>query len=207
MVYFLNQDILPVRFYNMVPQTAKTDWKVKGKKQEARDKKSLKQFHSQKLHVSTCPVVQAFLCLTLEFWAPSLIKEYSRCWWAEVLLILVENQTNKKSEVYIVSSLSGSQPSSCDCHCCNGQWIKQLFPHNRRKPCDSVPGMEGLTGITVQGKWTMVECRQSPRHVAEKGEGQSDEQSSSHQPRKGLGHTSVPARGRVGFRNAGNRRG
>lgn len=55
MVYFLNQDILPVCFYNMVPQTAKTDWKVKGKKQEARDKKSLKQFHSQRK--ATCVYV------------------------------------------------------------------------------------------------------------------------------------------------------
>lgn len=50
------------------------------------------------------------------------------------LLILPENQTNKRSGVYIVLSISGSQPSSCDCHCCNGQCIKQLFPHNTRQP-------------------------------------------------------------------------
>lgn len=78
------------------------------------------------------------------------------------------------------------------------------FPITEENPgAHSVPGMEKLTGIIVQGKWTM-EC---PWHVAENGERQNNEQSSSHQPGKGLGHTSVPVRAGVSFRSAENRRG
>lgn len=43
-MYFFTQDFANL-FYNMVPQTAKASWK--GKKQEAKEKKSLNQLHSQ----------------------------------------------------------------------------------------------------------------------------------------------------------------
>lgn len=89
------------------------------------------------------------------------------------LLTQVKKQTREVGFTSY-SLVSGSEPSSCDCHCCNGQWIKQLFPRNRRKPgAHSVPGKQRLTGIIVWGQWAMEDCRHSPWHVSEKGEGRN----------------------------------
>ena len=72
-------------FYNIFPRTAKTDWKVKGKKQEARDKKSLNQIHSQRKTACVyIPNGSSFPLKCSNFWVLSLTKEYSRCSWAEV---------------------------------------------------------------------------------------------------------------------------
>lgn len=87
--------VLPICFTTWSHRQPKAHGK--GEKQEAKDKKSLSQLHSQTkgTYVYISNGLNISLPKCSNFWEPSLIKEYFRCWWAVYYFYWGIRQTEK----------------------------------------------------------------------------------------------------------------